>query len=108
MYSNIHRDNLENEKELVKELYTLKEMIFRNERKKRWITPLRDVLTEEVKKQKKALKRKKINIELMKKLKKYTVLNNYITVNLERINKKQITNKNQLINNILKKSIQTK
>ena len=118
MYRNIHRDNLENEKELTaveRVAYTQRNDISEMKEKKEDAgnTSQEDVLTEEVKKLRESIEDKKrliSKIDIEKVEKGIQSLNNYITgVNSRRESIKiQITNKNQLINNILKKEYSDK
>jgi DNA repair exonuclease SbcCD ATPase subunit len=118
MYRNIHRDNLENEKELTaveRVAYTQRNDISEMKEKKEDAgnTSQEDVLTEEVKKLKESIEEKKrliSRVDIEKVEKGIQSLNNYITgVNSRKESIKiQITNKNQLINNILKKEYSDK
>ena len=118
MYRNIHRDNLENEKELTaveRVAYTQRNDISEMKEKKEDAgnTSQEDVLTEEVKKLKESIEDKKrliSRVDIEKVEKGIQSLNNYITgVNSRKESIKiQITNKNQLINNILKKEYSDK
>ena len=118
MYRNIHRDNLENEKELTaieRVAYTQRNDISEMKKKKEDAgnTSQEDVLTEEVKKLRESIEDKKrliSKIDIEKVEKGIQSLNNYITgVNSRKESIKiQITNKNQLINNILKKEYSDK
>ena len=118
MYRNIHRDNLENEKELTaveRVAYTQRNDISEMKKKKEDAgnTSQEDVLTEEVKKLKESIEEKKrliSRVDIEKVEKGIQSLNNYITgVNSRKESIKiQITNKNQLINNILKKEYSDK
>jgi DNA repair exonuclease SbcCD ATPase subunit len=118
MYRNIHRDNLENEKELTaveRVAYTQRNDISEMKEKKEDAgnTSQEDVLTEEVKKLRESIEDKKrliSKIDIEKVEKGIQSLNDYITgVNSRKESIKiQITNKNQLINNILKKEYSDK
>ena len=118
MYRNIHRDNLENEKELTaieRVAYTQRNDISEMKKKKEDAgnTSQEDVLTEEVKKLRESIEDKKrliSRVDIEKVEKGIQSLNNYITgVNSRKESIKiQITNKNQLINNILKKEYSDK
>ena len=118
MYRNIHRDNLENEKELTaveRVAYTQRNDISEMKEKKEDAgnTSQEDVLTEEVKKLRESIEDKKrliSRVDIEKVEKGIQSLNNYITgVNSRKESIKiQITNKNQLINNILKKEYSDK
>ena len=118
MYRNIHRDNLENEKELTaveRVAYTQRNDISEMKEKKEDAgnTSQEDVLIEEVKKLKESIEDKKrliSKVDIEKVEKGIQSLNNYITgVNSRKESIKiQITNKNQLINNILKKEYSDK